>query len=72
MCDVKNHLSLFVACLSVFILICLGSEENGSCQEKIQMAGSLVLDPLSQSRSQELEYLAKTWRNQSGYPAHTD
>jgi hypothetical protein len=39
--------SLFVSCLSVFILVWRGSKENGSCQEKKQMAGSLVLDPLA-------------------------
>jgi hypothetical protein len=38
--------SLFVARLSVFISIRRGFEENGSRQEKKQMAGTLVLDPL--------------------------
>jgi hypothetical protein len=42
----QKIISLFVACLSVFILIRRGFKENGSRQEKKQMAGSLVLDPL--------------------------
>jgi hypothetical protein len=43
-------ISLFVACLSAFILIRRGFEENGSRQEKKQMAGSLVPDPLAKGR----------------------
>jgi hypothetical protein len=46
MCVVKI-VSLFVACLSVFILIWRGFKENGFCQENKQMAGSLILDPLA-------------------------
>jgi hypothetical protein len=48
--------SLFVACLYVFILIQRGFEGNGSRQEKNQMAGSLVLDPLSSSFSVLVKY----------------
>ncbi len=46
-CALSKIVSLFVACLSVFISIWRGFKENGSCQEKKQMPGSLVLDPLS-------------------------
>jgi hypothetical protein len=45
--------SLFVARLSVFILIWRGFEENGSRQEKKQMAGTLVLDHLSMAKKRD-------------------
>jgi hypothetical protein len=45
MCIVKI-VSLFVAHLSVFILIWRGYKEKDSGKEKKQMAGTLVLDPL--------------------------
>ncbi len=45
-CALSKIVSLFVPCLSVFILIWRGFKENGSRQEKKQTAGILVLDPL--------------------------
>jgi hypothetical protein len=39
--------SLFVACLSVFISTWRGFEENGYRQEKKQMVGTLVLGLLA-------------------------
>jgi hypothetical protein len=47
--------SLFVACLSVFILIQRGFKENGSCQKKKQIAGSVVLDPLINTNIAEIQ-----------------
>jgi hypothetical protein len=44
--------SLFVACLSVFISIRRGFEENGSYQEKKQMVVSLGLDPLGKDKDE--------------------
>jgi hypothetical protein len=59
--------SLFVAHLSVFILIWRGFEENGSSQKK-QMVGSLVLDPQSIAKRLNSTHYQVVYHQVTGHP----
>jgi hypothetical protein len=52
LCALSKIVSLFVARLSVFISIRRCFKENGSRQDKKQMVGMLVLDPLPMAHAE--------------------